>query len=80
MSPSSRSMPFVTWTSGLQENVYGNQISTFDSPRDHPRGKHHKENEGQFHKLQGWGLFSQEMTNKIEAQFQCRHLQEGRRL
>ena len=41
---------------------------------------HHKENEDQFHKLQGQRLFSQEMTNKIGAQFQCRHLQEGRRL
>ena len=25
-------------------------------------------------------LYAREMTNKIEAQFQCRHLQEGRRL
>ena len=25
-------------TSGLQENVVGNQFSTFDSPRDHPQG------------------------------------------
>ena len=41
---------------------------------------HHKENEDQFHKLQGRGLFSQKMTNKIERQFQCRHLQDGRRL
>ena len=41
---------------------------------------HHKENEDQFLKLQGRRLFAQEMTNKIEAQFQCRHLQEGRRL
>ena len=30
--------------------------------------------------LQGRRLFSQEMTNKIETQLQCRHLQEGRRL
>ena len=30
-----------TWnTSGLQENVFGNQFSTFDSPRDHPHGIH----------------------------------------
>ena len=40
---------------------------------------HHKENEGQFHKQRGQGLFSQEMTNKIETQFQRQHLQEGRR-
>ena len=41
---------------------------------------HYKENEDQFHKLQGRGLFSQEMTNKMKTQFQCRHLREGRRL
>ena len=43
MIPSSRSLlsrdkrlPLDTWkTSGLQENVFGNQFSTFDSPRDH---------------------------------------------
>ena len=89
--PSSRSMlsrdkrpPLDTWsTSGLQENVFGNQFSTFDSHRDHAQGitlAHHKENEDQFLELHGRRLFSQEMTNKIEAQFQCRHLQEGRRL
>ena len=46
--PSSRSMlsrdkrlPLDTWkTSGLQENVFGNQFSTFDSPRDHHQGIH----------------------------------------
>ena len=46
--PSSRSMlnrdkrlPLDTWnTSGLQENVFGNQFSSFDSPRDHPQGIH----------------------------------------
>ena len=43
--PSSRSMlsrdkrlPLNTWnSSGLQENVFGNQFSTFHSPRDHPQ-------------------------------------------
>ena len=48
MIPSFRSMlsrdkrlPLDTWnTSGLQENVFGNQLSTFDSPRDHPQGIH----------------------------------------
>ena len=39
---------------------------------------HHKENEGQFHKKQDRKLCSQEMTNTLETQFQCRHLQEGR--
>ena len=46
--PSSRSMlsrdkraPLDTWnTSGLQENVFGNQFSTFDSSRDHRQGIH----------------------------------------
>ena len=45
MIPSSRSMLsrdkrllLDTWnTSGLQENVFGNQCSTFDSLRDHPQ-------------------------------------------
>ena len=34
-------LPLDTWnTSGLQENVFGNQFSTFDSPRDHHQGIH----------------------------------------
>ena len=34
-----RRLPLDTWNqSGLQENVFGNQFSTFDSPRDFPRG------------------------------------------
>ena len=42
MIPSSRSMlsrlPLDTWSlSGLQENVFGNQFSKFDSPRNHPQ-------------------------------------------
>ena len=41
---------------------------------------HHRERQDQFHKQQGQGPFSQEMTYKIEAQFRYRHLQEGRRL
>ena len=48
MIPSSRSvlsrdkrLPLDTWnTSGLQENVFGNQFSTFDSHRDHHQGIH----------------------------------------
>ena len=31
-------LPLDTWNqSGLQENVFENQFSTFDSPRGHPR-------------------------------------------
>ena len=45
MIPSSRSLlsrdkrlPLDTWNqSGLQDNVFGNQFSTFDSPRDYPQ-------------------------------------------
>ena len=45
MIPSSRSLfsrekrlPLDTWNqSGLQENVFGNQCSMFDSPRDYPQ-------------------------------------------
>ena len=39
----------------------------------------HQERQNQFHKQQGQGPLSQEMTSKIKAQFQCRHLQDGRR-
>ena len=49
MIPSSRSMlsrdkrlPLDTWNiSGLQEHVYGNHFSTFDSSRNHFKGIHH---------------------------------------
>ena len=34
-------LPLDTWnTSGLQENVFGNQFSTFGSTRDRPQGIH----------------------------------------
>ena len=40
-------LPLDTWnTSGLQENVFGNQFSTFDSPRDHHQGIHHSKTPG----------------------------------
>ena len=35
------------------------------------------ENEDQFHKQQGRGPFSQEVTTKIETQFQCRHCRKA---
>ena len=52
--PSSRSMlsrekrlPLDTWnTSGPQENVFGNQFSTFDSSRNHYQGIHHSTTPG----------------------------------
>ena len=48
MIPSSRStlsrdkrlLPDTWNTSGLQEDVFGNQFSTFDSSRNHPQGIH----------------------------------------
>ena len=84
MIPSFRSMlsrdkrlPHDTWnTSRPQENVtFTPEIILKEFTL-----AHHKENEDQFLKLQGRKLFSKEMTNRIETQFQCRHLQEGRRL
>ena len=35
-------LPLDTWnTSGSQENVFGSQVSTFDSSRNHYQGIHH---------------------------------------
>ena len=35
-------LPLGTWkASGPQENVFGNQFSTFDSPQNHYQGIHH---------------------------------------
>ena len=69
---------------GLQENVFGDQSSAFDSPRDHPQGVHSCKTQceqGPVPQAAGTGTpHSQEMTNKMDAQFQCRLLQEGRRL
>ena len=90
MVPSSRSMlsfdkrlPPDTWnTSGLQDNVFGNQFSTFDSPRDHHQGIHPyapQKERGSVPPATGSRTFFRK-TNKVETQFQCRHLQEGRRL
>ena len=69
-------LPLDTWnTPGLQENVFGTQFSTFDSPRDHPQRIHscatHGER-GSVPQAAGTGTFSQEITNKLEAPFQCR--------
>ena len=91
MIPSSRSMlsrdkrlPRDTWnTSGLQENVLVNQFSTFVSSQNHHQGIHlcttQRERQDLFHKRLGQGLHSQDMKSELTAQFQCRHLQEGRR-
>ena len=74
MIPSSRSLlsrdkrlPFDTWNqSGLQENVFGNQFSTFDSPRDILKEFNlttSKETEKQSLKLEGRRLFTQVKTD-----------------
>ena len=89
--PSSRSvlsrdkpLPFDTWNmSGLQENVFGDQFSTFDSPRDHHQGIHPcapQRERGPVPQATVTGTFHKEITNKKGTQFQCRRLQEGRRL
>ena len=81
MIPSSRSLlsrderlPLDTWNqSGLQKNVFGNQFSTFESPRDHPQRI--ESDDAQRNRE---ALVTQVKTDKIKALFQCRHLQEGR--
>ena len=71
MIPSSRSilsrykrLPLDTWnTSGLQENVFGHQFSTFDSPRDHPQGIHLCETQreqGSVPQATGTGIFTRD--------------------
>ena len=86
MIPSSRAMlsrdkrlSLDTWnTSGLQENVFGKQFSTLDSPRDHHRGIQlcaPQRERGSVQQATGSGT-----PNKVKKPFQCRHLQEGRRL
>ena len=89
MSPSSRALlsrdkrlPLDTWNqSGLQENVFGNQFSTFGSHRNHPRRIFSlttcKEIEKQSLKPEGRRPVTQMKREKIMAQFQCRHLRQS---
>ena len=68
---------------GITGKRFGNQFSMFDSPRDHHQGIQScapPRETRSVPQAQGQGHFSQEMTNKVKTQFQCRHLQEGRRL
>ena len=91
MIPSSRSLlsrdkrlPLDTRnTSVLQENVFGNQFSTFDSPRDYPQ-KNSVWRRAKKPWSSAWSrkdeeLFTQVKTDRIKAQFQCRQLQQSRR-
>ena len=75
-------LPSDTWnTLGLQENVFGNQFSTFDSSRNPSQGIHHawcrtwstKRDRISSTTNRNRDLL-QEMTSKIRAQFQCRCL------
>ena len=96
MIPSSRSMlsrdnrlPLDTWNqSGVQETVFGNQFSTFDSPRDVPQRissddvQRNREAVPEARRTktipEGRRLFTQVKTDKIVAQFQCRYLRQDR--
>ena len=90
MIPSSRAvlsrdkrLPLDTWNqSGLQENVFENQISTFDSPKDYPQRIQsddvQRNRESRPWSREGRRLVTQVKTDKIKAQFQCRQLQQGR--
>ena len=89
MIPSSRSLlsrnkrlPLDTWNqSGLQENVFGNQFSAMVHPEIFLKEFHLitcKETEKQSLKRERRRLFTQVKTDKIKAQFQCRHLRQGR--
>ena len=88
--PSSRSLlscdkrlPLDTWnTSGSQEIAFGNNVLRLIHPEIIIKDVtivRHQERQDQFHKRLGQGPLSQEMKSEIGAQFQCRHLQEGRR-
>ena len=76
-------LPLDTWnTSGPQENVFGSQCSTIDSPRNHYGKIHDSTTPGATASVPvhiGTRLLSQEMKIELMTQFQCRHLQEGRR-
>ena len=81
MPSSDKCLPLDTWnTSGLQENVFGDQFSTFDSLRDLPQGIHPCAPQRERESVPQAAGSGTEMTNKVETQFQCRHLQRGRRL
>ena len=87
MIPSSRSMlsrdkRLPSDTRNLSEpqgNVVGNQFSTFDPPPDQPQEMHHCATPRETESVpQAIGTGTSHAS--IGAQFQCRHLQEGRRL
>ena len=75
-------LPLDTWNqSGSLENVFGNQFSTFDSPRDFPQrisSDNVQRNREAVLEQKGRRLVTQVKTDKIKAQFQCRYLRQGR--
>ena len=90
MIPSSRALlsrdkrlPLDTWNqSRVQENVSGNQFSTFDSPRDFPQRSSsenvHRNREKQPLEIRRQKQVWQVKTDKIMAQFQCWCLRQDR--
>ena len=91
MIPSSRAMlsrdkrlPLDTCkTSGLQENGFENQFSTFDSLRNHPQGNHPcapQREQASVPQATGTVTFFARDDEQNKGRFQCRHLQGGRRL
>ena len=89
MSPSSHSLlswdtrlPLDTWNqSGVQENVLGNQSSTFDSPKDYPQRvptDDVQRNREAVHEAGRTKTIHTGGHRLIKAQFQCRHLRQVR--
>ena len=76
-------LPSDTWnTSGLQDNVFGNQCSTFVSSQNHYQGIHHSTTQGATGSVPlhiGTTTLVARDEDLTRAQFQCRHLEESRR-
>ena len=75
-------LPLDTWnTSGLQENVLVLNYLRVIHPEIILKESNRttcKETEKQSLKPEGRRLFTQVKTDKIKAQFQCRHLRQSR--
>ena len=90
MIPSSRALlsrdkrlPLDTWNpSGFLENVFGNQFSTFDSPRDFPQRiqsddvQRNREAVPEAERMKT--IHTSEDRQNQGTIFQCRHSQQGR--
>ena len=75
-------LPLDAWNqSGLHENVFGNHFLRLIHPEIILKGLNLttcKETEKQSLKQEGRRLVTQVKTDKIKAQFQCRHLRQDR--